>query len=80
MATAIRYNGISLTIFYHRVKYSGTRYDVMASAIRYGTYRIQYNNTPGSLEYQRVVRYDAPRSTIQLHFCPVSPPPPIDDH
>ena len=32
------------------------------------TYRVRYNNTPGSFGYQRVVRYNAARSTTTITF------------
>ena len=64
----------------YRFQYSIVGYDIAA----YGTtlwlgqynkvtYRVRYNNTKASLEYQRVVGYNAARNTIQLHFCPVFP-------
>ena len=32
------------------------------------TYRVRYDNTPGSFGYQRVVRYNAARSTTTITF------------
>ena len=41
------------------------RFIVLLKQYDKATYRVRYDNTPGSLKYQHVARFDAARSTIR---------------